>query len=144
MKKRNLALVLCAACIIGAPAFCEDNIFGNIASTPIEAPTTKGGNMTTTVTVEEPVQIRGTSQMTQQENLTTQSLQSTISSIESAQADLKTKLDTAQSNYNAVDQEYQRVKKERAALKKIVSQTKSRISSLEKSKTKVRKAIQGS
>ena len=140
MKKTNLFLAgfVCAVLMV-TPAFCEDNIFGDLTTTP---PSTS--EVQPTIKVDEPVAIRGTSQMTQQENLTTQSLHSTISSIESAQADLKTKLDTAQSNYNAVDQEYQRVKKERAALKKIVNQTKSRISSLEKSKTKVRKAIQGS
>jgi len=136
MKKTNLVITgLVFSALLSAPVFCDDNIFGDLTTTPpsttqIEQPTVK---------VEQPVSIRGTSQMSKQETLTTQSLQNTVSSLEAAQADLRTKLETAQTNYNSVDQEYQRVKQERAALKKIVKKTNSRIKSLEKAKVKVQK-----
>ncbi|MCQ2957392.1 MAG: hypothetical protein MJ180_00655 [Candidatus Gastranaerophilales bacterium] len=138
MKKTNLFLAgfVCAVLAI-TPAFCEDNIFGDLTTTP---PSTS--ELQTTVKVDEPVAIRGTSQMSKQETLTTQSLQNTVSSLEAAQADLRTKLETAQTNYNSVDQEYKRVKQERAALKKIVKKTNSRIKSLERTKTKVQKTMQ--
>ena len=136
MKIQNylaISLLVCATCGIISTANAEDNIFGGLNSAPpAEAPTVK---------VEQPVQVRGTTQMTEQESLTTQSLQNTISSLESAQTDLKTKLETAQVNYNTANQEYERVKKERAALKKIVNRTKSRIKTLERSKNNVKKAI---
>ncbi len=141
MKK---SLLLAGVIAIGAmglvsPAFCEDNIFGNIDA---KAPSTTDLSNSTTVKVEQPVVIRGISQMNQTESLTTQSLQSSISSIEAAQNDLRAKLETAQANYNAADQEFKRVKQERSALRKIVRQTNSRIKSLERTKTRVQKAIQ--
>ena len=108
MKKTNLLItgLICSALLV-TPAFCEDDIFGDLTTPPgttqIEQPTVK---------VEQPVSIRGTSQMNKQETLTTQSLQNTVSSLEAAQADLRTKLETAQANYKSVDQEYKRVKED--------------------------------
>ncbi len=142
MKKANLFLTFCTVvCIAGVatvPAFAEDNIFGDLSTVPpvtsdIQAPTVK---------VEQPVVIRGTSQMNKSESLTTQSLQNTISSLEAAQADLRTKLETATNNYNTVNQEYLRVKQERNTLKKIVRKTNSRIKSLERTKKNIQKTIQ--
>lgn len=138
MKKSLLAgIVLVAAIGLINPAMSEDNIFGDLNA---KAP--DSSELTTTVKVEQPVTIRGTSQMNATESLTTQSLQSSISSIEAAQNDLRSKLETAQSNFNAADQEFKRVKQERAALRKIVRQTNSRIKTLERTKTKVQKTIQ--
>ena len=138
MKRSFLAgIVLVAAMGLISPAMSEDNIFGDLN---VKAPDST--EMTTTVKVEQPVVIRGTSQMNQTESLTTQSLQSSIASIEAAQGDLRSKLETAQANYNSADQEYIRIKQERAALRKIVRQTNSRIKSLEKTKQKVQKNIQ--
>lgn len=139
MKKTLLGLpvVLCAACLLSAPAFCDDNIFGELSSTPPNA-----AEIQPTVKVEQPITVRGTTQMAKQETLTTQSLQNTVSSLEAAQADLRTKLETAQNNYNAVDQEFLRVKQERAALKKIVKKTNARLKSLERTKKKVQQAMQ--
>ena len=141
MKKNLLTAGVIAIGALGliAPAMCEDNIFGNLDA---QAPATTDLSTATTVKVEQPVVIRGISQMNQTENLTTQSLQSSISSIEAAQNDLRSKLETAQANYNSADQEFQRVKQERAALRKIVRQTNSRIKSLERTKNRVQKAIQ--
>ena len=138
MKKTNLLITgLVCSVLFAAPAFCEDNIFGDLttppATTQIEQPTVK---------VEQPVSIRGTSQMTKQETLTTQSLQNTVSSLEAAQADLRTKLETAKTNYKSVDEEFKRVKQERAALEKIVKKTEARIKSLEKTKIKIQKNMQ--
>ena len=139
MKKGILTLcaIACIAGLVAVPAIAEDNIFGDLSTAP--SGTTV---QTPTVKVEQPVVIRGTSQMNQSESLTTQSLQSTISSLEAAQTDLRTKLETATNNFNAVDQEYQRVKQERNALKKIVKKTNSRIKSLERTKKNIQKAIQ--
>jgi len=140
MKKMNLlslGLIACSMCCLALPAMSDDNIFSGVSAS---AP--KNSDLKTTVKVEEPVNIRGTSQMTQHETLTTQSLQSSISSLEAAQADLRTKLETAQANYNAVDKEYKRIKQERSALKKIVNKTKSRIKTLERNTKSIRKAIQ--
>ena len=139
MKKTNLLITgLVFSTLLITPAFCEDNIFGDLTTTPpstttIEQPTIK---------VEQPVTIRGTSQMSKQESLTTQSLQNTVSSIEAAQADLRTKLETAQTNYKSVSQEFERVKQEKAALEKIIKKTESRIKSLENTKIKVQKNMQ--
>ena len=142
MKKINaifsVGVIACAACMIGAPAFADDNIFGNLTTT---APSTTEVK-TETIKVEQPLVIRGTTQMNKQESLTTQSLQTSISSLEAAQADLRTKLETAKSNYNAVDQEYIRVKQERAALKKIVKSTEKRIKNIDRTKEKIQKSIQ--
>lgn len=139
MKKSlfTLSVVAIAACGLINPAMSEDNIFGDLNT---KAPSTT--DLTTTVKVEQPVVIRGTSQMNQTENLTNQSLQNSINSIEAAQSDLRTKLETAQSNYNAADQEFKRVKQERAALKKIVRQTNSRIKKLERAKENLQKTMQ--
>lgn len=141
MKKSLLTAGIIAVGALGlvAPAMCEDNIFGNIDA---KAPATTDLSNATTVKVEQPVVIRGASQMNQDENLTTQSLQSSISSIETAQGELRAKLETAQTNYKAADEEFQRIKQERAALRKIVRQTNSRIKSLERTKNKVQKNIQ--
>lgn len=142
MRKINmittLGVIACAGCLFSAPAICEDNIFGNLTTTPPAASEIQQ----TTVKVEQPIVVRGSSQMNKQESLTTQSLQNTVASLEAAQTDLRTKLETAKSNYIAVDQEFKKVKQERAALKKIVRQTNSRIKSLERSKKNVQKAIQ--
>jgi len=141
MKKINLfgtlSVVLCASCLIMTPAFSEDNIFGDLSTTPpnvneMQQPTVK---------VEQPVTVRGTTQMAKQETLTTQSLQNTVSSLEAAQTDLRTKLETAQNNFNTVNAEYQRVKQERAALRKIVKKTESRLKTLEKTKKNIQKAM---
>ncbi len=140
--KRNLltaSIIAIGAFGLVAPAICEDNIFGNIDA---QAPATTDLSNATTVKVDQPVVIRGISQMNQNETLTTQSLQSSIASIEAAQNDLRAKLETAQANYNAADQEFKRVKQERAALRKIVRQTNSRIKSLERTKNRVQKTIQ--
>lgn len=141
MKKSLLTAGIVAIGALGliAPAMCEDNIFGNL-DTP--APKTTDLSNATTVKVEQPIVIRGTTQMNQDESLTTQSLQSSITSIEAAQGDLRAKLETAQANYNAADQEFKRIKQERSALRKIVRQTNSRIKSLERTKTRVQKTIQ--
>ncbi len=143
MKKSNLFLtvgfMICAVCGLSTPALSEDNIFGELTTTPPPATTDV---QTQTVKVEQPIVVRGSSQMSKQESLTTQSLQTSISSLEAAQAELRTKLETAKSNYTAVNQEYARVKQERAALKKIVNKTNSRIKSLEKTKKKIQKTIQ--
>lgn len=143
MKKINaiftMGIIACAACAISTPAFCDDNIFGNLTST--QPPKTTEVK-TETVKVEQPLVIRGTTQMNKQESLTTQSLQTSISSLEAAQTDLRTKLETAKSNYNAVDQEYIRIKQERAALKKIVKTTEKRIKSIERTKQKIQESIQ--
>ena len=139
MKRSLFTICLVAVATAGlmSPAMSEDNIFGDLNA---KAPATT--DLTTTVKVDQPVVIRGTSQMNKDENLTTQSLQSSIASIEAAQNDLRAKLETAQTNYNSADQEYLRVKQERAALRKIVRQTNSRIKSLERTKKNVQKAIQ--
>ena len=140
MKKTNLVITgLVLGVLFTTPALCEDNIFGDLTTTP---PSTTQVNQQPTIKVEQPVSIRGNSQMSKQETLTTQSLQNTVSSIEAAQADLRAKLETAQANYNSVNQEYLRVKQERAALSKIVKQTNSRIKSLEKTKIKIQKNMQ--
>ena len=123
MKKVNLfstlGIVICTSCLLTTPAFCEDNIFGDLTTTP---PATTD-IQPATVKVEQPIVVRGASQMNKQESLTTQSLQNTVASLEAAQTDLRTKLETAKSNYTSVDQEFKKVKQERAALKKIVRQT---------------------
>ena len=143
MKKINsiftMGVVACAACLISVPALADDNIFGNLTSTTPPATTEV---KTETIKVEQPLVIRGTTQMNKQESLTTQSLQTSISSLEAAQADLRTKLETARSNYNTVDQEYVRIKQERAALKKIVKSTEKRIKTIERTKEKIQKSIQ--
>ena len=140
MKKRNLLITgIVLSALFMAPAFCEDNIFGDLTTTP---PSSTAADPQPTVKVEQPVSIRGTSQMSKQETLTTQSLQNTVSSLESAQADLKAKLETAQTNYNSVNQEYERIKQERAALNKIVKNTNARIKELERAKVKIQKSIQ--
>ena len=142
MKKMNLlatmGFVFCAGCLLVTPAYCEDNIFGDLTTTPPAATDIQP----TTVKVEQPIVVRGTTQMNKQESLTTQSLQNTIASLEAAQTDLRTKLETAKNNYSITDQEYKKIKQERAALKKIVRQTNSRIKTLERSKKNVQKAIQ--
>jgi len=140
MKKTifTMGLIACAACAISTPAYSDDDIFGNLTTT---APATTEVK-TETIKVEQPLVIRGTTQMNKQESLTTQSLQTSISSLEAAQTDLRTKLETAKSNYSAVDQEYIRIKQERAALKKIVKSTEKRIKNIEKTKEKIQKSIQ--
>lgn len=143
MKKTSLfmGMIACAACLVATPALCDDNIFGSLTTTPPPATTEV---QTKTVKVEEPVVIRGSSQMNKQESLTTQSLQTSISSLEAAQTDLRTKLETAKSNYATVNQEYVRVKQERAALKKIVRTTESRIKTIDRTKVKIQKTMQTS
>ena len=140
MKKTilTMSIIACAFCTISNPAFSEDNIFGNLTTTVPSTSEVK----TETIKVEQPLVIRGTTQMNKQESLTTQSLQTSISSLEAAQADLRTKLETARSNYNTVDQEYVRIKQERAALKKIVKNTEKRIKTIERTKEKIQKSIQ--
>ena len=139
--KKNLfvaGLIAIAACgVIGTSVMAEDDIFGDLNA---KAP--ESTDLTTTVKVEQPVVIRGTSEMSKTENLTNQSLQNTISSLDSAQNDLKVKLETAQTNYDAVNQEYLRAKQERAALRKIVRKTNSRIKSLERTKKSIMKNMQ--
>ena len=136
MKKSLFIAAVIAVSATGL-AMADDNIFGDLNAS---APTST--DLKTTVKVEQPVTIRGTSQMNKDETLTTQSLQSSISNIEAAQNDLRAKLETAQTNYNSVDQEFVRIKQERSALRKIVRQTNSRIKSLERTKKRVQKTIQ--
>ena len=100
--KKNLFLtlpaILCATCLLSAPAFCDDNIFGELSSTPPNA-----AEIQPTVKVEQPITVRGTTQMAKQETLTTQSLQNTVSSLEAAQADLSEMAYTI-AELNIVDQ----------------------------------------
>ena len=142
MKKMNLFLscgfIACAACVLATPAMADDNIFGDLTTTPPPSST----EIQTKNVVTQTISVPGASQMQKQETLTTQSLQTSISSLEAAQTDLRSKLETAKSNYAAVSQEYNRVKQERAALKKIVKQTEKRIKTIEKTKKRVQQTIQ--